>query len=243
MIDVHGQANNNYTQFGYYISNTKLSQTNSELDTYAHLSSINSLISNNYPHNLSDVIRGEYSMGTLLENIQNVNNPTEYLVVPSMKKAYLTNEDGRYYSGGFSLSTHGSMISNGGNIDVIQIEMPSDIRFSRKGWDRDIFCHDFAKVIKTFINKWYNINSTCFNDTQIPTTTTDPINATTTAPTNNITTTTNSTEINTSIMTTTLDNITTTINGTNTTTVLNTNDAQNIYWLISIITSVLIILN
>ena len=163
MIDVHGQGKNNYTQFGYYIRNSTLSETNSELDAYAHLSSINSLVNHNYPYKLSDVIRGEYSMGTLLENIPNAYNPDQYLAVPSMKTPYLIKNDSSdiYLNGGFSVSTHGSMIKNGGNIDVIQIEIPLNIRMNKNGWNRDRFCHDFASVIIAFVNKWYKIDETC----------------------------------------------------------------------------------
>merc|ERR1719203_1530201 len=81
MFDIHGQASNTFNQFGYRLSKTDLSKTDlsdaSQLKSYQHRdASVYNLAFNVHsdPNELEDVIRGNYSLGALLENKLGANN-------------------------------------------------------------------------------------------------------------------------------------------------------------------------
>ena len=115
-IDLHGHGHSiQRLELGYLLSGTTLRGTNEALNTPDVISnsSIRQLVADGrqkLPH--AELIRGEQSLGTLLEK-------ASYASVPSSADpAPRSGQD--YFSGGYSTDRHGS--ANGGNIDAIQIE-------------------------------------------------------------------------------------------------------------------------
>jgi N-formylglutamate amidohydrolase len=147
-IDLHGHGHNiQRIELGYRISKTELQKTDIELntETYINKSSIQTLVNDNlqsYTH--AELLRGDYSFGTLLEE-ENVP------AVPSANDPFPSGNEG-YFSGGYNTFIHGSV--NGGNIDGIQIECHQSIRFDNN--KREKFADDLAAVINTYINIHYN---------------------------------------------------------------------------------------
>ena len=115
-IDLHGHGHSiQRLELGYLLSGTTLRGSNEALNTPDVLSnsSIRQLVADGrqkLPH--AELIRGEKSLGTLLEK-------ASYASVPSSgDPAPRSGQD--YFSGGYSTDRHGS--ANGGSIDAIQIE-------------------------------------------------------------------------------------------------------------------------
>ena len=145
VIDIHGQAVNLYNQMGYRLSDSNLEEPNSDLNARAASSSIYSLATNT-GYNLSDIVRGEYSLGTIM------NETYDYLMVPSLNEPYLDTD--YYYQGGFGIDYHGS--EHGGTVDAIQIEVNSPNRWQSNL--REQFCLDFSAAVVTFMEHWYDLS-------------------------------------------------------------------------------------
>jgi hypothetical protein len=121
-IDLHGHRHEiKHTELGY-LSGVEELQLEDDLlnsDSFVEFSSIRNLVSHNI-NSLSyvDLIRGKYSLGSLLEE-------KGYSSVPSQKHPF-PKPDEPYFAGGYNTTRHGS--SNGGSIDGIQIELDEEVR-------------------------------------------------------------------------------------------------------------------
>lgn len=163
VFDIHGQSQNDYNQLGYRISQSQLLYNDNQLNDEIDSTSIRSLAEynlNNFNISLSDIIRGNYSLGNYLNQTYG-----DHLMIPSLLKKNLGDysENGLwYYQGGFGLETHGSQ--DGGNIDAIQIEVNYDNRWTQEL--RIQFCYDFSQSVIAFVNQWYNMSSCSFYQTE-----------------------------------------------------------------------------
>ncbi len=148
VIDIHGQSHvEQRIELGYLLSSSEL-RKNSELINsleYKNRSSIKSLLINNTENlKFTDLLSGEFSMGSLL-------NESGYASVPS--KEDVAPKDGElYFSGGYNTATYGSR--DGGSIDAIQIELNMNgVRDSSE--KRKLFSKDFAQVLLNYLRTHY----------------------------------------------------------------------------------------
>ncbi|TFH48737.1 MAG: hypothetical protein E4G92_03045 [Bacteroidia bacterium] len=146
-IDLHGHRHLiKMTELGYLLSSDELQLEDDllDLDSFVEYSSIRSLINDNVNGlSYSQLVRGEKSLGSLLENLG-------YSTVPSPAH-FFPGSGEPYFSGGYNTSRHGS--SNGGTIDGIQIELDEDVRMDSSKQDKLI--NDLATVIIDFLRIHY----------------------------------------------------------------------------------------
>lgn len=146
-IDLHGHGHEiQRLELGYLLSGSELRLSDSELNllTYIEQSSIRTLAGDNlYSLAHSELLRGRYSLGSLLSNIG-------VPAVPSTSDRYPHSFES-YFSGGYNTAKHGS--SNNGKIDGIQIECNRDVRFNRA---YKKFAVDLTKSINKFIDIHYD---------------------------------------------------------------------------------------
>lgn len=147
-LDLHGHGHEiQRLELGYRITKSELQLSDDDLEDIELInrSSIRSLIADNlqaFSH--SELLRGEYSFGTILENKDIPAVPSSFDPFP---------EDGEsYFSGGYNTGRHGS--DNGGDIDGIQIECHQSIRFD--AIIREQFADSLAIAINEFLNIHYN---------------------------------------------------------------------------------------
>ena len=128
IIDLHGQALNDYNQFGYRLLKHHLDYVDDKISGvgaytsqyYKTRSSIEWLIDNNIQvtdNDYADIVRGPNSLGSILESYTTGNNGNglNYKVVPSSSVPSASNTpdgDIYYYVGGFDLRYHGSSSVN-----------------------------------------------------------------------------------------------------------------------------------
>ena len=149
LVDIHGQASNDYINLGYRLRTEVINLNDFELnDDYLQDISIKSLIVNN-GITVAEGIRGDWSLGTILESYG-------YDVLPSSKYPTIPSDVTTYFAGATvsTLAIHGSQNSESVT-DAIQIEVNRDLRF-----DEDIrhqFCIDFSRSIVLYLNRWYNM--------------------------------------------------------------------------------------
>ncbi|MFT7452087.1 MAG: hypothetical protein ACI9VN_002816, partial [Patescibacteria group bacterium] len=122
-LDLHGHAHDiQRIEIGYLLTKDELQLTDVELNTeeYIQESSIRSLASENIQSlDHADLLRGTSSLGTLLGD-------KGFPSVSSSASPYpLASEP--YFTGGYNTRRHGS--KEGGNIDGMQLEFNSSIRF------------------------------------------------------------------------------------------------------------------
>ena len=84
---------------------------------------------------------GEKSLGSMIE-------ADSYKAVPSPRKD-------KYYKGGWILEIHGSR--DGGVIDAIMLEFPTEIRLEATDEERHTFGVKLAKNIESFQSLFYNL--------------------------------------------------------------------------------------
>jgi len=148
-IDLHGHRHPlSQIEIGYLLSADELRLDDSFLnsESFLEFSSIRNLIGSNVKGlTYTDIIRGQYSLGNLLEE-------KGYLCVPSMKKPYPL-EGESYFSGGYNTTRHGS--SQGGTIDGIQIELDEEHRSSPT--KRAVLAKDIAMVLVEYLEIHYSI--------------------------------------------------------------------------------------
>lgn len=149
VIDIHGQSHvEQRIELGYLLSSSQL-RMNSELINsveYNNRSSIKNLL-NNHPNNLNftDLLSGEFSMGSYLNEKGYASVPSEEDIAPK--------EGELYFSGGFNTATYGSR--DGGSVDAIQIELNMEgVRDSSE--NRILFSKEFAQVLLTYLRTHYN---------------------------------------------------------------------------------------
>jgi hypothetical protein len=112
-LDIHGHGHAiNRLELGYLLSRTDLAQTDQALSgsTYVNKSSLRALASK-AGASLADLVRGPFSLGTLMEQ-------RFVPAVPSTSQPNPGQDD--YFTGGYNTVRHGSR--DGGSISGIQIE-------------------------------------------------------------------------------------------------------------------------
>eukprot|EP00095_Tigriopus_kingsejongensis_P000671 maker-scaffold340_size202118-snap-gene-0.23 protein:Tk00671 transcript:maker-scaffold340_size202118-snap-gene-0.23-mRNA-1 annotation:"PREDICTED: uncharacterized protein LOC100492536" len=138
LFDIHGQTHNqNSTEVGYRISTTELNGQN-----YGAANSSIRALAERLGLPEKDLIVGAQSFGALLE-------AEGFRAVPSPRQPF-PGED-KYYRGGYITKTHGSMYE--GNVDAIQLEMPSEWRYDGTLEQRN----QFANAIGASIAKFYEL--------------------------------------------------------------------------------------
>lgn len=112
-LDIHGHAHAiDRLELGYLLSGSDLAQPDGILssDTYVNKSSVRALAEGSSA-TLAEVVRGPFSLGTLLEN-------RLVPAVPSTAQPHPGQDE--YFTGGYNTDRHGS--AHGGSISAIQIE-------------------------------------------------------------------------------------------------------------------------
>ncbi|MGB1041305.1 MAG: T9SS type A sorting domain-containing protein, partial [Flavobacteriales bacterium] len=148
LLDLHGHGHSiQRIELGYLLDTNKLRLSDSVLNisTNINKSSIRKLIGSNIL-NLShaDLLRGQYSFGTLLEkkgfpSIPSSSNPFTLIGEP-------------YFTGGYITRRHGSRDNNGG-LDAIQIEFNQGIRFN--SLMRDTLIDSISATLIEYIDYHY----------------------------------------------------------------------------------------
>jgi N-formylglutamate amidohydrolase len=146
-IDLHGHRHEiKRIEIGYLLSSEELQLEDEMINSGSFLeySSIRNLVENN-PKSLSysELVRGRYSLGSMIEDMG-------YECVPSQKHPS-PNQGEPYFSGGYNTTRHGS--SEGGKIDGIQIEIDEELRSDVIRRDR--FASDLASVLLGFLKMYY----------------------------------------------------------------------------------------
>eukprot|EP00002_Diphylleia_rotans_P019992 TRINITY_DN3876_c0_g1_i4.p1 TRINITY_DN3876_c0_g1~~TRINITY_DN3876_c0_g1_i4.p1 ORF type:complete len:293 (-),score=48.33 TRINITY_DN3876_c0_g1_i4:720-1598(-) len=145
-VDMHGHAHaEEWNEFGYLLTGSQLDiLSDDKLNEQAIINQTSlRTLGNTGPIRFSDIIRGQYSMGAILESMG-------YKSVPSPKNP--GPNSGSYFSGGYNTQVHGSL--DGGNIDGMQLEMPASIRRTSEEI-REKFCQDFATALEDFMEIHY----------------------------------------------------------------------------------------
>ncbi|MEL7120054.1 MAG: T9SS type A sorting domain-containing protein [Bacteroidota bacterium] len=140
-LDLHGHAHDiQRIELGYLLSRSELQLPNAELNTTTYIdeSSIKALVESNLQAlSHSDLLRGDLSFGTLLENKGLAAVPGKLDRFPLSGEAY--------FSGGYNTDRHSS--KDGGQIDGIQIEMNQNIRFDEDERD-ELIGHLLQSIIE-----------------------------------------------------------------------------------------------
>jgi len=142
-IDFHGYTDiyrQNSTMVGCLFS--KQQQNTGDID--GDKSSIRALVTRTRVPP-QQFLYGEYSLGSMLER-------QGYRAVPSDRQPY-PGED-KYYKGGWITQVHGSR--DGGVIDAIQLEFPTEIRTEATDEERRVFGVKLAEIIEKFQSLFYN---------------------------------------------------------------------------------------
>lgn len=144
-VDLHGQSSHGERiELGYLLTGSQLALSDEVLNAggYKEGSSIRSLSNNNVNnYTFAELLRGDKSMGTLLED-------KGYTAVPSL---YNESPQGAFFSGGYNTQRHGSV--SDGAIDAIQIECNREIRFTES--IRLVFAETLAVSLLYYIKQHY----------------------------------------------------------------------------------------
>lgn len=148
-LDLHGHGHDiQRIELGYLLSAEELQLSDNELDMdiYVEESSVRALANSNVQNiTHSDLLRGEHSFGSLMDN-------KGFPSVPSSSDSFpLTGEP--YFTGGYNTQRHGSRDDND-EIDAIQIEFNQDIRFDSA--IRETLIDSLAATSIEYINYHYN---------------------------------------------------------------------------------------
>ena len=143
-IDFHGYTDKyrqNNTMIGYLFNKQDLNSGSFDVE----ISSIRALVKRTgLP--VEQFLYGENSLGSLFEM-------EGYKAVPSPRQPYPAMENEKYYRGGWITQIHGSR--EGGNIDAIQLEFPTEIRVEASEEERTKFGVKLAKNIEKFQSLFY----------------------------------------------------------------------------------------
>lgn len=158
------------SEVAYGISVERIELPDNELDAFAPNSSIYAIIKVNPGSTLSELVRGPFSLGTLLDNEGTIAVPSQNIpILERNASLFGTNTDGQpnrrpYYNGGYLVRTYGSatMPANGNigfpdNIAAIQIEVPGiTVRTPESDISRSK--HQFKRAFINYINHWYGFH-------------------------------------------------------------------------------------
>jgi hypothetical protein len=143
-IDLHGHGKPILRlELGYGLSASDLNNTDSFLNLPAQLasSSIQALAANNATDlSHAELLRGEFSLGTLLAN-------AGFPAVPSQQTP--NPDTTAYFSGGHNTSNH-TCISPGNTVNGLQLECHQTVRFSYAG--RKLFADSLAQILARYLN-------------------------------------------------------------------------------------------
>lgn len=184
-LDLHGQAHSyqtpqpyisvkgkelnskfiDQTELGYGLSNFAISQSDEYLDKLADSSSIAAIAKANPQVPFSQLIRGPYSFGGLLEAEKVVAVPgTNIKTLEANAALFGTDANGNakkrpYFNGGYCTRKYGTAVlgSTTGykdNISSIQAETPG-ITVRNNELIREIAAERFNTAIINYLNKWY----------------------------------------------------------------------------------------
>jgi len=146
-LDLHGHDHTiQRVELGYLLSHGDLQLSDAELDTdtYTDKCSVRHLAESNVSSSLSELVRGEGSLG---HELVYRTHPT----VPSPADLFPLGGE-PYFSGGYNTAVYGSRDS--GSIDAIQIECNSEIRFD--SLKRVAFADNLARAIREFQIRYYD---------------------------------------------------------------------------------------
>lgn len=184
-LDLHGQAHSyqspqsylsvsgktlssrfiDQTELGYGLSNYAISQSDEYLDKLADSSSIAAIAKANPSVPFSELIRGPYSFGGLLEAQKVVAVPGSRIkTLDANAELFGTDAKGvakkrPYFNGGYCTRKYGTVVlgSTTGfadNISSIQAETPG-ITVRNNAAIIEVSAERFSRAIIAFINKWY----------------------------------------------------------------------------------------
>lgn len=157
------------SEIGYALSNETLEQPDNELDKMATYSSIYAIAKAHPEQPFSQLIRGPYSLGALLDDEGSVAVPGK--LIPVLERDAVRfgrdkngNPERRpYFSGGFLSRKYGTaakppyphgVIGFADNISSVQIETPG-LTVRRTEDVRARSAHQFKRAIIKYLNHWY----------------------------------------------------------------------------------------
>ena len=130
-------------ELGHLLSSTDLNRNNAALDDVAFVNKSSLRTIAKLPgYKLSDLVRGPFSLGTLLMS-------RGYKAVPSALNPHPAGQG--FFNGGYNTSRHGSRI--GGTIDGTQVETYSGMISTLSG--RDNYAYMLALSIRDFLEHHY----------------------------------------------------------------------------------------
>jgi len=141
-IDFHGYTDThkqNSTMIGYLFNTTQLNSR--EVDVA--MSSIQALVRRTRL-SVEQLLHGEHSLGSLFESVG-------YKAVPSPRQPCPGSD--KYYRGGWITQVHGSR--DGGVIDAVQLEFPTQIRVEATKEERYTFGAKLGENIEKFQSLYY----------------------------------------------------------------------------------------
>ena len=164
-IDLHGHGHPiQKNEIGYNLSDSDMFKT-TFLTTDDNESSIHAL-SERSRQSFTDVVRGELSLGSLLEK-------RGYPCVPSVSSPNPGVSNGvtnAYFNGGYNTQTYGTSSANGGTIDAIQIECNyTNVRAksSTSSYSEDVAVRaNFATNLMASLEKYFKYHLEMTLDTQ-----------------------------------------------------------------------------
>jgi len=138
LFDIHGQAHGqNSTEFGYTLPIEVLEAASHNGAEINSSSSIDFLVERS-GLSLKSLVMGEQSLGTFLDYEGFDGLPSIHRPLPNENTTY------KYYRGGYTTQKY-----NSENIDVIQVEAPSEVRLAKYG-KRDEYTAALAQAIYNF---------------------------------------------------------------------------------------------
>ncbi|WP_113661433.1 hypothetical protein [Pedobacter nanyangensis] len=187
-LDLHGQAHTyqspqtyisvngktmeskfiDQTELGYGLSNYAISQSDEYLDKLADSSSIAAIAKANPQIPFSQLLRGPYSFGGLLEKEKVMAIPSPNLkTIEENASLFGTDADGKpkkrpYFNGGYCTRKYGTVILGAtkgfqNKISAIQAETPG-ITVRNNQNIREVAAERFNRAIIGYLNKWYGYN-------------------------------------------------------------------------------------
>ena len=156
------------SEIGYALSSEVFEKPDNELDTMAGYSSIYAIAKVHPEVPFSQLIRGPYSLGALLDDETAISVPGK--IIPFLErdaKRFGTDKDGSprrrpYFNGGYLIRKYGTSakairdrtIGFDDNISSLQIETPG-ITVRNNVSIRERSTHQFKRAIIKYLNHWY----------------------------------------------------------------------------------------
>lgn len=146
LFDIHGNAHRpQRTEVGLLIKGKDF--ISEDLEQYVDRSSLKAMVRTGKA-TMTELIKGDYAMGTLLSEKGILATPGKSVPNPVNEGIF---PDGRYFNGGYNTARHGSKFS--GNISAIQLEFNSDVRMDDQ--KRAIYVKSITQAINQFMKKYF----------------------------------------------------------------------------------------